>query len=134
MQRLKFRAALIIGSIVLAACAQLGAMDMREAAEIGMDRQQALGRIVGNPTAYSLKSGDTEYVLFPMMTSFGSMYSENPYEVFFIRFENDKVVDRGHAGASEEKEIQQVDPAFVLKEWKARGQLPERYKPIHYKP
>ena len=39
---------------------------------------------MGNPTAYSLKSGDNEYVLFPMMTSFGSMYSENPYDVFIM--------------------------------------------------
>ena len=128
MQPAKCRAALLIGAIVLSACSQLGAMDMRKAAEIDMDREQALGRIVGNPTAYSLKSGDIEYILFLMMTSFGSMYSENPYDVF------DKVVDRGHLAASEEKKIQQVDPAFVLKEWQAKGRLPERYEPVHYKP
>ena len=43
MQPAKCRAALFIGAIVLSACPQLGAMDMRKAAEIGMIANRRLG-------------------------------------------------------------------------------------------
>jgi len=120
MQRSGYRAALIVSSIVLSACAQLGAMDMRNA-KIGMTRQEAIASMAGNPTPYLLKKGSTEYVLFRLVPSFTAMYSDHPHAVYFIRLENDKVVDRGLVGKAEEKKIRQVNSTFVLREWQAKG-------------
>ena len=120
MHRASSRTTLIFGVFLLSACAQLGGWDMRKA-EIGMNREQAIASIQGNPTPYSLKSGPTEYVLFRMFPSFTAMYSDYPYAVYFIRLENDKVVDRGLVGNSEESKIRQVSSTFVLREWQAKG-------------
>ena len=119
MRRSNYRT-LILAVLSLSACAQLGAWDMRKA-EIGMNREQAIGSIQGNPTPYYLKKNSTEYVLFRMFPSFTAMYSDYPYAVYFIRLENDKVVDRGLVGRSEEDRIRQVSSTFVLQEWQAKG-------------
>jgi len=116
------KATLILSVLLLSACAQLGAMDMRKA-EIGMSREQAIASIQGNPTPYFLKNGSTEYVLFRLIPSFIAMYSDHPYEVFFIRLENGKVVDRGLVGGSEEEKIKRVSSTFVLREWQAEGRV-----------
>jgi hypothetical protein len=78
----------------------------------------------GSPTAYSLRSGTTEYVLFRLVASFTAMYSEYPHQVQFIRLENGRVVDRGIVGKSEEKKIKQVRPDFVLRDWQGKGPVP----------
>ena len=122
MARSSCRIALVLSVFSLAACAHLGAMDMQKA-EIGMNRGQAIASIQGNPTPYYLGSGPTEYVLFRMVPSFTSMYSDHPYAVYFIRLENGKVVDRGLVGKSEEDRIKQVSPTFVLREWQAEGSV-----------
>ncbi len=92
-----------------------------------MDREAAIRKILsqGTPTFYYLKEGSTEYVLFRNVSSFMAMYDDvSPHAVEFVRLENDRVVDKGVVGKSEEKRIQQMRPNFVLREWQGTGSVP----------
>ncbi len=121
MHDLSYRVALILGVLVLSACAHT--VNTLDDVKIGMDRQRAVESASGSPTPYYLKNEATEYVLFRVVTNFYSTYSEYPNDILFIRLENDRVVDKGVVGTAEEQKIRRISPAFVLHEWQRKGEL-----------
>lgn len=121
MHGLSRKLALIFIPLLLSACAH--AVNTLDHVRIGMDRELAINSASGSPTPYYLKGETTEYVLFRVMTNLYSMYGEYPNDVLFIRLENGKVVDKGVADASEERNIRKISPSFVLREWQRKGAL-----------
>jgi len=119
MLRIIRRAAVVLTAISLVSCAQLGATEFHRA-KLGMSREQAIASIRYAETHTAMKSGAVEYLLYRIMPSFTAMYRDDPYVVYFIRLEGDKVVDRGIVDEREAAKIRLVNPTFVLREWQSK--------------
>ena len=112
----------MLSALLLSACAHIPSGILSDV-QLGMNRESAIRSVQSSPTFYYLKDGSTEYVLFQVVSSFTAMYSEYPYQVEFIRLENDRVVVKGLVGKSEEQRIRTIRPTFVLREWQGKGEV-----------
>ena len=122
LQTQGYKKFLILTALLLSSCAHM--VNTLDKVEAGMEREKALGNVQGNPTPYFIKDRNTEYVLYRVTTSLFSMYSDSRHDVLFVKFENQKVVDKGVVSTKEEVHIKKINPSFELRIWQEAGALP----------
>lgn len=122
IQGQSYKCLLLLTALLLSSCAHV--VNTLSDVKTGMDREQALERVIGRPTPYFMGTGNTEYVLYRVTTNIVSMHGDTPHDILFIRFENKKVVDKGAVDSHEEKRIREINPVFVLRQWQNAGAVP----------
>jgi len=86
--------------------------------KIGMNRFEAISSVKEYPRSYV--QGSTEFILYRFGVTFFSLYSDNPWTIYFVKLEDGKVVDKGVVGWAERRALRRIDPEFDIRKLEAR--------------
>lgn len=106
----------ILAAVTLIACAHTS--NVLNDVKIGMNRVEAIKSVGNKPLSYV--QGSTEFILYRVGASFSSLYSDNPWTIFFVKLEDGKVVDKGVVGWAERRALKRIDPDFDISKLEAR--------------
>jgi len=107
----------ILALVPLSACAHLS--NVLSDVKPGMDRREAIASVDAKPRSYV--RGSTEYLVYRFGVSFGSLYSDHPWTLYFVKLAEGQVVDKGVLGSAEERAIHEIDPSFDREKLEARS-------------
>lgn len=77
---------------------------------MGQNEAQGKGSVRDTP-AWEIGNEKTKYIIYGYIATFLDMY-DNTVTYYFVKLENDKVVDKGMVGKRERNEIKIIDPGF----------------------